>query len=162
MPPSQVVSIVRDAMENALEQHRTQAGEASDLVTGVTVNLSRKNIQTLPDEVVDIIKTELERYARSVSCFRHNNGGSTRSLYNQATRRKMPRVIFHADRFDNDFRLALSHNSLSSLPTRFSECTSLRYLNVRYNQIREFPLPVRLTPSHPLTPTFHAPFQGAD
>ncbi|KAJ2907108.1 Leucine-rich repeat-containing protein sog2 [Zalerion maritima] len=99
MPATQVVSIVKEAMENALEQHRTQAGEASDLVTGVTIDLSRKSIQKLPDEVVDIIKTELER-------------------------------------------LALSHNNLSSFPMRFSECTSLRYLNVRYNQIREFPLPL--------------------
>nr|XP_036576402.1 cell morphogenesis protein [Colletotrichum truncatum]KAF6783140.1 cell morphogenesis protein [Colletotrichum truncatum] len=38
--------------------------------------------------------------------------------------------------------LALSHNQVSSFPTRFSECTSLRYLNVRNNQIREFPLPL--------------------
>ncbi|KAK9434816.1 RAM signaling pathway, SOG2 [Metarhizium brunneum] len=37
-------------------------------------------------------------------------------------------------------RLALSHNQLSSLPVRLSECTSLRYLNIRANKIREFPL----------------------
>ncbi|OAA40604.1 RAM signaling pathway, SOG2 [Metarhizium rileyi] len=37
-------------------------------------------------------------------------------------------------------RLALSHNQLSSLPARFSECTSLRYLNIRENQIKEFPM----------------------
>ncbi|KHN94581.1 RAM signaling pathway, SOG2 [Metarhizium album ARSEF 1941] len=37
-------------------------------------------------------------------------------------------------------RLALSHNQLTSLPVRFSECTSLRYLSMRANQIREFPL----------------------
>ena len=61
MPPNQVVSIVEEAMRSALEQHRSQAGEVSDLVTGVTVNLSRKNIQKLPDEVVDVIKNELER-----------------------------------------------------------------------------------------------------
>lgn len=40
-------------------------------------------------------------------------------------------------------RLALSHNQLSSLPVRLSECTSLRYLNIRANKIREFPLSVR-------------------
>ncbi|KAK9446333.1 RAM signaling pathway, SOG2 [Metarhizium brunneum] len=37
-------------------------------------------------------------------------------------------------------RLALSHNQLSSLPVRLSECTSLRYLNIRANKIKEFPL----------------------
>ncbi len=39
-------------------------------------------------------------------------------------------------------RLALSHNLISTFPARFSECTSLRYLNVRNNIIREFPLSV--------------------
>lgn len=39
-------------------------------------------------------------------------------------------------------RLALSHNQIVSLPTRFSECTSLRYLNIRANQISEFPMAV--------------------
>ncbi|KAG8410651.1 RAM signaling network component [Metarhizium acridum] len=39
-------------------------------------------------------------------------------------------------------RLALSHNQLSSLPVRLSECTTLRYLNIRANKIREFPLPL--------------------
>jgi hypothetical protein len=39
-------------------------------------------------------------------------------------------------------RLALSHNLISTFPARFSECTSLRYLNVRNNVIREFPLAV--------------------
>ncbi|KAI1426333.1 RAM signaling pathway protein [Xylaria sp. FL1777] len=37
-------------------------------------------------------------------------------------------------------RLALSHNKLTTFPARFSECTSLRYLNVRNNRIEEFPL----------------------
>lgn len=39
-------------------------------------------------------------------------------------------------------RLALSHNQISSLPSRFSECTSLRYLNIRANNIRDFPMSV--------------------
>jgi hypothetical protein len=71
----------------------------SGLKTGVTIDLSRKNIKHLPEEVVDILKDELER-------------------------------------------LALSHNQLSSLPSRFSECTSLRYLNIRGNQLKEFPMPL--------------------
>jgi hypothetical protein len=36
-------------------------------------------------------------------------------------------------------RLALSHNLLASLPSRLIECKRLRYLNVRYNAMREFP-----------------------
>lgn len=106
-PPSssQVIQLAREAMKVALEENETQSqaaeatGVSNELRPGLTIDLSRKNIVKLPDEVVDIIKNELER-------------------------------------------LALSHNSLQSFPSRFSECTSLRYLNVRNNQIKEFPLPV--------------------
>ncbi|CRJ80507.1 hypothetical protein BN1708_000280, partial [Verticillium longisporum] len=86
---AQVIALAREAMQNALRENESQAAEASavsnDLKPGVTIDLSRKGIQKLPEEVVDIIKNELERFA---------------------------------------------------------ECTSLRYLNVRNNQIREFPLPL--------------------
>lgn len=34
----------------------------STLKPGLTIDLSRKRIQKLPDEMVDIIKDELERY----------------------------------------------------------------------------------------------------
>ncbi|KAF2968459.1 hypothetical protein GQX73_g5099 [Xylaria multiplex] len=101
MSSTQVISLAREAMKNALQDNESQAAEASDvsneLKPGVTIDLSRLNIQYLPDEVVDVIKNELER-------------------------------------------LALSHNRLTSFPARFSECTSLRYLNVRNNRIEEFPL----------------------
>ncbi|KAI0025618.1 RAM signaling pathway protein [Xylariomycetidae sp. FL0641] len=101
LSPAQVVALAKEKMESALMDNESQAAEASgvsnELKPGVTIDLSRKNIQSLPEEVVDIIKNELER-------------------------------------------LALSHNKLTSFPARFSECTSLRYLNVRNNYIREFPL----------------------
>lgn len=64
--PGQVVAMAMDAMQNALLENETQAVEASGVITdlkpGVTIDLSRKNIQKLPDEVVDIIKYEIERY----------------------------------------------------------------------------------------------------
>ncbi|KAH6688548.1 RAM signaling pathway protein-domain-containing protein [Plectosphaerella plurivora] len=98
MSSAQVIALARDAMQNALLDNEQQSAAVnSDLKPGVTIDLSRKGIQKLPEEVVDIIKNELER-------------------------------------------LALSHNQLASFPARFAECTSLRYLNVRNNQIREFPL----------------------
>ncbi|KAK4101978.1 hypothetical protein N658DRAFT_558654 [Parathielavia hyrcaniae] len=107
--PSQVLAMAREAMRAAHEneamraahENEAQAAEAGGVSDtpkpGLTIDLSRKKIQTLPEEVVDIIKDELER-------------------------------------------LALSHNYLQTFPTRLSECTSLRYLNVRQNRIREFPL----------------------
>ncbi|KAL2195986.1 RAM signaling pathway protein-domain-containing protein [Corynascus similis CBS 632.67] len=98
--PSQVLALAREAMR-AAHENEAKAAEASGvsntLKPGLTIDLSRKKIQTLPEEIVDVIKDELER-------------------------------------------LALSHNYIQTFPTRFSECTSLRYLNVRQNRIKEFPL----------------------
>ncbi|KAF4632314.1 hypothetical protein G7Y89_g5812 [Cudoniella acicularis] len=97
---SQVIALAREAMKTAVEDNQKKAAEASgvsnELKPGVTIDLSHKQIQKFPEEVVDIIKNELER-------------------------------------------LALSHNQISTFPSRFAECTSLRYLNVRNNVIREFP-----------------------
>lgn len=55
-------------MEIAIQENQTKAAEASgvstELTPGVTLDLSHKNIQKeFPEEVVDIIKFELERYA---------------------------------------------------------------------------------------------------
>ena len=65
MPPAQVIAFAREAMREALESEG-QAAEATaagtGLKSGVTVDLSRKGIQKLPEEVVDIMKNELERY----------------------------------------------------------------------------------------------------
>lgn len=61
----QVITLAREAMKDALQHNESQAAEASgvsnELKPGVTIDLSRKNIQELPEEVVDIIKNELER-----------------------------------------------------------------------------------------------------
>ena len=126
MSSSQIINLAREAMRNAL-QTENQAAEASavgtGLKTGVTIDLSRKNITKLPEEVVDIVKGELERSVASKPLVARSG----------------------ADRLMAS-RLALSHNQLSSLPARFSECTSLRYLNIRGNQIKEFPMAV-ITPS---------------
>jgi hypothetical protein len=61
-----VVALAREAMKNALDENQTKAAEASgvsnELKPGVTIDLSHKQIQRFPEEVVDIIKNELERY----------------------------------------------------------------------------------------------------
>jgi len=66
----QVVALAREAMWNALDENQTKVADASDvsseLKPGVTIDLSHKSIQRFPEEVVDIIKNELERYNLSV------------------------------------------------------------------------------------------------
>ncbi|KAF4984650.1 hypothetical protein FZEAL_226 [Fusarium zealandicum] len=124
MSSAQVVNLAREAMRNALESEN-KAAEASavgtGLKTGVTIDLSRKGIQKLPEEVVDVVKGELERSVSSMGSSLTVRPGADAYMVS---------------------RLALSHNQLSSLPARFSECTSLRYLNIRGNQIKEFPMPL--------------------
>ncbi|KAH8197395.1 hypothetical protein TruAng_008454 [Truncatella angustata] len=65
MSANQVIALAREAMRSAIRENESQAAEASGVSTelkpGVTIDLSRRNIQELPDEVVDIIKNELER-----------------------------------------------------------------------------------------------------
>jgi len=45
-----------------------------------------------------------------------------------------------ADRVD---RLALSHNPQIAVPSQIVQCDRLRYLNIRWNQLRYFPEAVR-------------------
>lgn len=65
--PAKVVSLFTDAIQNALEENEAQAQRAeggatgSELKPGVTIDLSRQGIRELPEEVVDVIKNELER-----------------------------------------------------------------------------------------------------
>lgn len=69
LTPIQVISLARESMRAALESEG-QAAEASNvgigLKSGVTIDLSRKNIQKLPEEVVDIVKDQLERLVFNV------------------------------------------------------------------------------------------------
>jgi len=71
----QFVALAKEAMRNALHENQTKAAEASgvsnELKPGVTIDLSHKQIQRFPDEVVDIIKNELERYFLSLTSSDH-------------------------------------------------------------------------------------------
>ena len=64
MSPAQVIGLVQDAMRSAIEEE-SQVAEANAVATGintgVTVDLSRKNIRELPEEAVDLMKSELQR-----------------------------------------------------------------------------------------------------
>ena len=65
--PAKVIALFTDAIQNALQENEAQAqrGEGgatgSELKPGVTIDLSHKGIRELPEEVVDVVKNELER-----------------------------------------------------------------------------------------------------
>ncbi|KIW70804.1 hypothetical protein PV04_03042 [Phialophora macrospora] len=87
---------VADARQDT--EHALAGSEAvSEVVKPkLTLDLGHSNIARLPESVVDLIKTEVER-------------------------------------------LSLSHNQIWHIPLRFSECSHLRYLNIRSNVFREIP-----------------------
>lgn len=62
----QFVALAREAMKEALEENQKKAAEtkgvSNELKPGVTIDLSHKQIQRFPDEVVDIIKDQIDRY----------------------------------------------------------------------------------------------------
>lgn len=62
---NQVLALAKEAMRAAHENEAKAAaasGVSNTLKSGLTVDLSRKKIVKLPEEIVDIIKDELERY----------------------------------------------------------------------------------------------------
>ena len=69
---NQVLALAREAMRIAHENEAQTAqasGVSDNLKPGLTIDLSRKRIESLPDEVVDIIKDELERYIHTSTFF---------------------------------------------------------------------------------------------
>jgi Leucine-rich repeat (LRR) protein len=109
----QVVALAKKAFEQSRSDISGRAAEAPHELQqqqpGITIDLGHMRIARLPDEVIDVIRAEIER-------------------------------------------LALSHNLLATLPSRLIECRRLRYLNVRYNAMREIPSAVRV-PACPRLPS---------
>ncbi|KAI9889880.1 MAG: RAM signaling network component [Vezdaea aestivalis] len=96
----QVISLFAEALNSARETTKRSGAVVDpingELKAGVTIELSRKNIQRVPEEAIDLMKTDIER-------------------------------------------LALNFNQIMTLPPKFAECTSLRYLNLKSNLLQEFP-----------------------
>jgi len=67
MTASQVISLAKRSMLIAQMENESQIGEAAvgtaefTPAPGVTIDWSHRNIEQLPEEVVDIIKNGLER-----------------------------------------------------------------------------------------------------
>lgn len=65
LSPGQVVAIVREARKKALQGDDSRAvadTDADSIKPGITLDLIAKNIPTLPDEVVEILRNGVERY----------------------------------------------------------------------------------------------------
>lgn len=120
-----VVDATRQEMRQTL-RGTEDAGEALKL--SLTIDLSRRGIEEMPVEMVQILKHDVERY-----------------LPGPDIRHPLPWFVSKlADLLTWNSRLTLSYNSISQIPSNFSECTNLTYLNLRGNCLEEVPRAVSL------------------
>ncbi|KAF7858451.1 hypothetical protein EAF04_009052 [Stromatinia cepivora] len=143
----QVIALAREYMNKALEENIVKATESSavsnELKPGVTIDLSHKHIQRFPEEVVEIIKVELERLALS-----HNEIQTFPAKFAECTSlrylnvrnniiREFPLAICQLTSLEI---LDLGRNKLRILPPDIVNLTSLKVLSVQKNRIEELPL----------------------
>ncbi|KAF2399051.1 hypothetical protein EJ06DRAFT_68924 [Trichodelitschia bisporula] len=141
-----VISLAREAFEASRKVLR-QAGDGSASSEmqqpGITVDLGHKNIARLPDEVIDIIKDEIERLAiahnmlfsfppRLAECkrLRYLN-----VRYNALT--ELPKPVLELASLEI---LDISRNRLRTLPREIRKLTSLKVLAIQRNEIEKLPL----------------------
>jgi hypothetical protein len=128
------VEIFTEAVEKArqgIKQNLVGSGEVSETVNlKLSIDLKSKRLEDLPDEVVDIVKRDVERYVNPstilliVLC-------RSLSLENWLNVSGM--------RADFDCSLKLDYNHIWHIPYKFEECVMLKYLNLRNNRFKDFP-----------------------
>ncbi|KAK0668565.1 RAM signaling pathway protein-domain-containing protein [Cercophora samala] len=145
LSPNQVVALVREARRKAIEDEETRtpaSGTAGTTGSGITLDLIGKNIPVLPDEVVEILRTGVERLALS-----HNALKGLPPRFSQCT---SLRYLAARNNAFEVFPLALcelislefldvGRNRLRELPPEISRLTSLKALSVQENQITRLP-----------------------
>ncbi|MCJ1244387.1 RAM signaling network component [Trapelia coarctata] len=100
LTPEEAIKLTRNVVEATRQEMRQtlrgteEVGEALKL--SLTIDLSRRGVNEIPEEMVEILKQDVER-------------------------------------------LTLSYNSISQIPSKFSECGNLTYLNLRGNCLEEVP-----------------------
>lgn len=59
--PRQVIALVRDAWKKAVGGDEARSANPDGPISGLTLDLTGKNIPTLPEEVIDILRNGVER-----------------------------------------------------------------------------------------------------
>ncbi|KAK3387494.1 RAM signaling pathway protein-domain-containing protein [Podospora didyma] len=154
-PPSasQVIALAKDAMK-AAHDNEAKAAEASgvsnSLKPGLTIDLSRKKIQKLPDEIVDIIKDELERLALShnyLQTFPARFAECTSIRYLNVRQNRIAEFPLALCDLKSLEILDLGRNLLRVLPPEIVKLSSLKVFSIPKNQITELPLCLADMPS---------------
>ncbi|KAF1960201.1 cell morphogenesis protein-like protein Sog2 [Byssothecium circinans] len=145
----EVVALARAAFSQSRQDitHRAQADagarEQLQQQPGITIDLGHKGIARLPDEVIDVIRVEIERLALS-----HNllNTLPSRIIeckrlrylnvrYN--TMREIPEAILQMTSLEI---LDVSRNRLKAIPPKIAQLTSLKVLAIAKNKIETLPV----------------------
>ena len=151
-PDPDLFAFTKDLIRSAREEAKLSGasdGPAKELQPGATIDLGHRNIHELPDNVVELMKTEIER-SEFYLLASTERPVDPMNLSHPQYRAVQPLCCYLArdhvsvdlQRRDADYigtRLALAHNLLSSFPSSLASCSRLRYLNVRYNSFKEFP-----------------------
>lgn len=124
----EAVGLFREAVESTrlgIQQSlagsdKVKVGEA--IRAKLTVDLSHRSIEDMPEEIVDIVKRDVEGYG----FIRFSLGPVECNSW------------AHADA-ENGHSLSLAHNQIWHIPYRFAECNPIKYLNLRDNLFKEFP-----------------------
>ncbi|KAF2461288.1 hypothetical protein BDY21DRAFT_82770, partial [Lineolata rhizophorae] len=147
MTDEAVIAAAMKAIEASREETR-RSGVSPDGATkelqqpGITIDLGHQKIQRLPDEVIDIIKDDIERLALShnqVSYFPQNLVDCTRLRYLNVRWNNMtdfPRQVLQLSSLEI---LDVSRNQIRSLPEEISSLTSLKVFAITKNKIERLP-----------------------
>ncbi|CAG5182181.1 uncharacterized protein ALTATR162_LOCUS10032 [Alternaria atra] len=144
----EVVALTKAAFEHSRQDinHRAAAETPRELQQqqpGITIDLGHKNIARLPDEVIDVIRAEIERLALS-----HNLLSTLPSRLIECRRLRYLNVRYNAMREIPNAILEMtsleildvSRNKIRSIPPKISNLTSLKVLAIAKNKIEELPV----------------------
>ncbi|KAI9815022.1 MAG: RAM signaling network component [Pycnora praestabilis] len=145
--PAHVLTLVQEAIEAAREETQHSAPGTNDLngdlKPGLTIDLGHRNIQRIPEEVVNIIKDDIERLALPHNQiwqfpYRFAECAHLRYLNLRSNAfREFPRAVYKLPSLEI---LDISRNKLKSLPEELMNLTSLKVLSLQKNRIDKLPL----------------------
>ncbi|KAF2004936.1 cell morphogenesis protein-like protein Sog2 [Amniculicola lignicola CBS 123094] len=137
-----ILTLARQAIE-ASRDDISQLQAPRELKNGITLDLGHNGITQLPDEVIDVIRAEIERLAlshnllttlplRLIECSRLRY---LNVRYNSM--REIPEAILGMTSLEI---LDVSKNKIRVIPPRIANLTSLKVLAIARNKIEELPV----------------------
>ncbi|KAI9731760.1 MAG: RAM signaling network component [Cirrosporium novae-zelandiae] len=146
-PGEETIELFRQGVENARKDTQRSLGVTEGLSEVVqpklTVDLGHQRIGVIPEEVVDLIRDEVERLSLS-----HNQIPRMPNSLSECT--QLQYLNIRANRF-TEFPTAvlklqllkildISKNKIRKIPDEVGKLTSLRVFSVQYNYLEELPL----------------------